>query len=152
MYPRATVAERARVRPGSGETPAQIPAGPRWHFVYSVLQRPGSFLPGVKPFGRKRRAYIFAGSRRFVRLWTSQVLFLCHGCIPPMKPIYSGKAILLISVDNITSILCLGAHGVVASHPLRMRKALGSNPSVSMLLFLTVQLPGAQVDSHNASA
>ena len=23
------------------------------------------------------------------------------------------------------------AHGVVASHPLRMRKALGSNPSVS---------------------
>ena len=25
------------------------------------------------------------------------------------------------------------AHGVVASHPLRMRKALGSNPSVSML-------------------
>ena len=26
-----------------------------------------------------------------------------------------------------------GAHGVVASHPLRMRKALGSNPSVSKL-------------------
>ena len=25
-----------------------------------------------------------------------------------------------------------GAHGVVASHPLRMRKALGSNPSVSI--------------------
>ena len=25
-----------------------------------------------------------------------------------------------------------GAHGVVVSHPLRMRKALGSNPSVSM--------------------
>ena len=24
------------------------------------------------------------------------------------------------------------AHGVVASHPLRMRKALGSNPSVSI--------------------
>ena len=27
-----------------------------------------------------------------------------------------------------------GAHGVVASHPLRMRKALGSNPSVSIYL------------------
>ena len=27
-----------------------------------------------------------------------------------------------------------GAHGVVVSHPLRMRKALGSNPSVSRLL------------------
>ena len=26
-----------------------------------------------------------------------------------------------------------GAHGVVVSHPLRMRKALGSNPSVSIL-------------------
>ena len=26
-----------------------------------------------------------------------------------------------------------GAHGVVASHPLRMRKALGSNPSVSIV-------------------
>ena len=25
-----------------------------------------------------------------------------------------------------------GAHGVVASHPLRMRKALGSNPNVSI--------------------
>ena len=27
------------------------------------------------------------------------------------------------------------AHGVVVSHPLRMRKALGSNPSVSMFFF-----------------
>ena len=27
---------------------------------------------------------------------------------------------------------CQGAHGVVASHPLRMWKALGSNPSVSI--------------------
>ena len=26
-----------------------------------------------------------------------------------------------------------GAHGVVVSHPPRMRKALGSNPSVSIL-------------------
>ena len=31
------------------------------------------------------------------------------------------------------------AHGVVASHPLRIRKALGSNPSVSILeLFLAI--------------
>ena len=29
---------------------------------------------------------------------------------------------------------CQGAHGVVVSHPLRMRKALGSNPSVSKSL------------------
>jgi hypothetical protein len=27
---------------------------------------------------------------------------------------------------------CIWAHGVVVSHPLRMRKALGSNPSVSI--------------------
>ena len=26
------------------------------------------------------------------------------------------------------------AHGVVVSHPLRMRKALGSNPSVSIVM------------------
>ena len=29
---------------------------------------------------------------------------------------------------------CRWAHGVVVSHPLRMRKALGSNPSVSIFL------------------
>ena len=28
--------------------------------------------------------------------------------------------------------IALRAHGVVVSHPLRMRKALGSNPSVSI--------------------
>ena len=33
------------------------------------------------------------------------------------------------------------AHGVVVSHPLRMRKALGSNPSGSMLV--TIISPGA---------
>ena len=31
------------------------------------------------------------------------------------------------------SVLLQGAHGVVVSHPLRVRKALGSIPSVSML-------------------
>ena len=30
-------------------------------------------------------------------------------------------------------VVCIWAHGVVVSHPLRMRKALGSHPSVSML-------------------
>ena len=33
------------------------------------------------------------------------------------------------------------AHGVVASHPLRMRKALGSNPSGSILLCLLACWP-----------
>ena len=32
------------------------------------------------------------------------------------------------------------AHGVVVSHPLRMRKALGSNPSVSIVM-LDVTVP-----------
>ena len=31
------------------------------------------------------------------------------------------------------------AHGVVVSHPLRMRKALGSNPSVSILHIVLVR-------------
>ena len=30
----------------------------------------------------------------------------------------------------------MGAHRVVASHPLRMRKALGSNPSVSISIII----------------
>ena len=33
-----------------------------------------------------------------------------------------------------------GAHGVVVSHPLRMRKALGSNPSVSISYVLCVPI------------
>ena len=37
---------------------------------------------------------------------------------------------IVISVDFAFNIW---AHGVVVSHPLRMRKALGSNPSVSTL-------------------
>ena len=34
-----------------------------------------------------------------------------------------------------TSVSTSRAHGVVVSHPLRMRKALGSNPSVSILFW-----------------
>ena len=34
---------------------------------------------------------------------------------------------------NMASV-CKRAHGVVVSHPLRMRKALGSNPSVSIFI------------------
>ena len=34
---------------------------------------------------------------------------------------------------QLRSHCCLRAHGVVVSHPLRMRKALGSIPSVSKL-------------------
>ena len=32
----------------------------------------------------------------------------------------------------LAAAIVYGAHGVVASHPFRMRKALGSNPSVSI--------------------
>ena len=42
----------------------------------------------------------------------------------------------LLFVKNkkgISFTLNSGAHGVVVSHPLRMRKALGSNPSVSIV-------------------
>ena len=34
------------------------------------------------------------------------------------------------------------AHGVVVSHPLRMRKALGSNPSVSIRIYVRGELAG----------
>ena len=37
------------------------------------------------------------------------------------------------SEDNRKAAEIIWAHGVVVSHPLRTRKALGSNPSVSIL-------------------
>ena len=37
---------------------------------------------------------------------------------------------------NRQTIFNTWAHGVVVSHPLRMRKALGSNPSVSILIII----------------
>ena len=40
----------------------------------------------------------------------------------------------------------MGAHGVAVSHPLRMRKALGSNPSVSN----AESLPTSEVKRHRA--
>ena len=45
---------------------------------------------------------------------------------------------IFLSTNSIANALFVRrAHGVVASHPLRMRKALGSNPSVSsVLIFL----------------
>ena len=36
-------------------------------------------------------------------------------------------------VTSVDFAFNIWAHGVVVSHPLRMRKALGSNPSVSIL-------------------
>ena len=39
----------------------------------------------------------------------------------------------------LSDTLISRAHGVVVSHPLRMRKALGSNPSVSMHLTCQVR-------------
>ena len=41
--------------------------------------------------------------------------------------------VALLGRDYVTTSTKSRAHGVVASHPLRMRKALGSNPSVSNL-------------------
>ena len=40
------------------------------------------------------------------------------------------------------------AHGVVVSHPLRMRKALGSNPSVSGELQCAEETPQSPVTKH----
>ena len=38
---------------------------------------------------------------------------------------------ILVRLDDIGT--CSRAHGLVVSHPLRMRRALGSNPSASTL-------------------
>ena len=44
------------------------------------------------------------------------------------------------------------AHGVVVSHPLRMRKALGSNPSVSILLHRLAFLKSINADHAGSMA
>ena len=64
-----------------------------------------------------------------------------HACLtrkktPSTLPEQARPGALQCVCGPLTKILSWGseqtwAHGVVASHPLRMRKALGSNPSVS---------------------
>ena len=49
-------------------------------------------------------------------------------------PIIAAPLVIARSVRKLLNTFSR-AHGVVVSHPLRMRKALGSNPSVSILSF-----------------
>merc|ERR1711940_307401 len=50
----------------------------------------------------------------------------CASCLGDERQVFTyAKTFLAAGSDH-------GAHGVVVSHPLRMRKALGSNPSVSI--------------------
>ena len=72
--------------------------------------------------------------------WRCAALGVVLGCTPAQHRLpfgCMGKAALATPGCNGTvasfSGVPLRAHGVVVSHPLRMRKALGSNPSVSML-------------------
>ena len=53
----------------------------------------------------------------------------------PLRSVFGGgdiQQVLLYAYRVLAAGSDHGAHGVVASHPLRMRKALGSNPSVSI--------------------
>ena len=57
---------------------------------------------------------------------------------------------VLLALDFIaarcqTNVSHHWAHGVVVSHPLRMQKALGSNPSVSMFGWLALTCPCCEV-------
>ena len=54
-------------------------------------------------------------------------------CLADLLP--SCWSAVVILRPNLSSHM-QGAHGVVASHPLRMRKALGTNPSGSMIKVL----------------
>ena len=57
------------------------------------------------------------------------------------KPrVAQGVAAPMQTQSAFTSVSASRAHGVVVSHPLRMRKALGSNPSVSICLNLHLLL------------
>ena len=64
---------------------------------------------------------------------------------PPPASIHHGFARgvhQLLGLEDLCRRTFCGAHGVVVSHPLRMWKALGSNPSVSRLLQQRAQLGG----------
>ena len=77
------------------------------------------------------------GGPKSVRmLWAFQHFPLLPGLLPCwlgcLRVLRSMTAPSMCSLDLIGFANAQGAHGVVVSHPLRMRKALGSNPSVSI--------------------
>ena len=59
-------------------------------------------------------------------------VLLSTGVSPHLRSVTHGlySSWSLCAVLFLSSLTAHGAHGVVVSHPLRMRKALGSNPSV----------------------
>ena len=71
-----------------------------------------------------RRQHLFANS-----LWCSHCLVDGH-----WPGVLNGLTCAKKTPHNFVDAVLYWAHGVVVSHPLRMRKALGSNPSVSILV------------------
>ena len=69
-------------------------------------------------------------------------------CPPPPADghtlLHCGRGVML-QLGRLEQKSVYGAHGVVESHPLRMRKALGSNPSVSRELQRVPEAPQAPV-------
>ena len=60
---------------------------------------------------------------------------LLHNCAEAQRSVEVSCALFNFSLILQKLPMCISfsrAHGVVVSHPLRMRKALGSNPSVSI--------------------
>ena len=84
--------------------------------------------------------HVFTSSRLFVRgmgyLYEGRVCsheLYTFGCIVNIKcnRTHEGASSVARGIADIPPVEIIWAHGVVVSHPLRMRKALGSNPSVS---------------------
>ena len=95
---------------------------------------------------------MFTSSRLFVRgmgyLYEGRVCsheLYTFGCIVNIKCSRTdeGASSVARGIADIPPVEIIWAHGVVVSHPLRMRKALGSIPNVSIGQWTSVHRSGA---------
>ena len=64
-------------------------------------------------------------------VWRQATRLAAHGILRPLKT-FGGQKVVASTCLCVSCLYLSRAHGVVVSHPLRMRKALGSIPSVSI--------------------
>ena len=71
--------------------------------------------------------------------WRQATRLAAHGIMRPSKT-FGGETVVASTCLYMSCLFLSRAHGVVVSHPLRMRKALGSIPSVSIQLLEFAQI------------
>ena len=85
--------------------------------------------------------------------WRQATRLAAHGILRPLTT-FGGETVVASTCLYMSCLYLSRAHGVVVSHPLRMRKALGSIPSVSIQLLKFVVAwsfsPNSRVDRSSA--